>query len=138
MPPEPESEGVSDQVVPAGMCLGPLRLGDHVAVEEDQDVTRGALCAQVPGPGDTESAAFLTDHLDADPVGRGRSQRWVRPVVDHHHREQLARVGLAVERRHRQSELVRALITGDYHGDRALWGPLPHRRGREIDPAIAA
>ena len=112
---EAEGERVRHRVVTARMRRHQPVFGDHVAVEEHQDLVARLARAEVAGAGEAEAAAALPHHAHLEPRARRRRGRRPRPVVHHHHLQQLARVALALERREGERELARRLVVRHHH-----------------------
>ena len=112
---ESQRHRVAGGMVPAGVGRQPPGLGNHVAVEEGEDVARGGAGAVVACPGQAEAQVLLMDHLHTQRRRCSQLQRRVRPVVHHDHLEQLHRVRLALQPGQGQGERVVCLVEGDYH-----------------------
>ena len=137
MGPEADRHHVGGGVVPAGVGSQPIGLGHHVAVEESQDLAFGGPGPGVAGPGQAEAAVGLMHHPHGQrAVGDGGQGR-VRAVVHHHHLEQMARVGLALQRSQGEGQGLGGLVVGHHHGGRAPGRELVGRVHGQSGPVVA-
>ena len=96
---EADHDSIASCRVPAHVCLEPLRFGQHVAVEEDDDVS-----GRVGRTGSTRCAQPLAvlgidaHHLDLERCVQRWPNRWLRAVVDDGDRGRCRGVGLMRER----------------------------------------
>ena len=124
-------------MVPAGVLRDPARLGQHVAVEEEEDVVSRRPRPGVPRPGDSETPALLTHHPDVQRDRPWRFQGRLGPVVDDYHLEQIPRIGLALERRQRPPQRVGGGLPGwDDHADRQGGCEAVRRLHRHLAPVV--
>ena len=114
---EPERHRVCDRVVPAGVCRDEILGSDQVGIEEDDDVVARGPHAAVARPGEAETAARLAHDAQLQRRVRRRIEGRLGAVVNDHHLEQRARVGLPFQRRQRDGEFAPALVAGHDHRD---------------------
>ncbi len=136
MAPRAERQDVFGHVMPAGMCLDPRAVGDHVAIEEENDVTAPFPGTEVAGTGQSESGAGLGDDPQA-PRERWSRDRGAGAVVDDRDFEERRRVGLGLEGGNRQLELGLALVGRDDDRDSKFGGPRAERRRAEESVVVA-
>ena len=135
---EAERQRIAEGVMPARMGRDHPGLRDHIAVEEDEDVVGRGGDAGVAGAGQPEPAPLLADHRHLERRTGGSRQRGGRPVVDHHHLQQLRRPGLPLEPGERERQRRRRLETGHDHADRERGRERAGIRQLDLPPVVVA
>ena len=133
---EPLGQEVAGRVVPTGVGREPARLGQHVAVEKEQDVMARGAHPGVARPREPEAAVLLAHHLHVERARAGGFQRRPRPVVDDDHLEEVPRIRLAFERGEGEGERPRRLVVRHDDADRPRGPERPGWRDLDLVPVV--
>ena len=122
-------------MVPPGVGGEKFGIGQHVAVEEDENGMRCRFGAGVARRRQAEVGPFPADEPDVERRRRKR-QGWLGAVVHDDHLEEVTRTGLPLQGRQRPRQLLRRLETGHDHRHRQRRYERGRRRHVQLPPIV--